>query len=154
MKILFLFLFSFIYVFGDADPDALVLPASVGECSAEQTASCNGKVCKIDFDGMKHCVTGAQNTWVVYPSDPTSNNSQSVTLDGYLDNNNPDNTLSKQDKFTRIFGDMDVIGASVIMPRVLGYNFDPKSSAAGGDPLVETSQIVEKTYVNEDSRDF
>ena len=151
MKILFFILLSFIYVFGDADPDALVLPASVGECSAEQTASCNGKVCKIDFDGMKHCVTGAQNTWVVYPSDPTSNNSQSVTLDGYLDNNNPDNTLSKQDKFTRIFGDMDVIGASVIMPRVLGYNFDPKSSAAGGDPLVETSQIVEKTYVNEES---
>ena len=151
MKILFFILLSFIYVFGDADPDALVLPANVGECSTEQAASCNGKVCKIDFDGMKHCVTGAQDTWVVYPSDPTSSNSQSVTLDGYLDNNNPDNTLSKQDKFTRIFGDMDVIGASVIMPRVLGYNFDPKSSAAGGDPLVETSQIVEKTYVNEES---
>ena len=151
MKILFFILLSFIYVFGDVDPDALVLPANVGECSAEQAASCNGKVCKIDFDGMKHCVTPAQDTWVVYPSDPTSNNSQSVTLDGYLDNNNPDNTLSKQDKFTRIFGDMDVIGASVIMPRVLGYNFDPKSSAAGGDPLVETSQIVEKTYVNEES---
>ena len=151
MKILFFILLSFIYVFGDADPDALVLPANVGECSAEQAASCGGKVCKIDFDGMKHCVTGAQNTWVVYPSDPTSNDSQSVTLDGYLDNNNPDNTLSKQKKFPRIFGDMDVIGASVIMPRVLGYNFDPKSSAAGGDPLVETSQIIEKAYVNEES---
>ena len=151
MKILFFILLSFIYVFGDADPDALVLPANVGECSTEQAASCNGKVCKIDFDGMKHCVTPAQDTWVVYPKDPTSNDSQSVTLDGYLDNNNPDNTLSKQDKFTRIFGDMDVIGASVIMPRVLGYNFDPKASAAGGDPLVETSQIVEKAYVNEES---
>ena len=151
MRPLLFILLSLVFVFGDADPDEFELPANVGECSMEQVASCGGKVCRIDFDGMKHCVTGAQNTWVVYPADPTSNDSQSVLLDGYLDNNNPDNTLSKQKKFTRIFGDMDVIGASVIMPRVLGYNFDPKQNATeGSDPLAQTSQIIEKVYVDEE----
>ena len=151
MKPLLFILLSLVFVFGDADPDELELPVNVGECSAEQVASCGGKVCRIDFDGMKHCVTPAQDTWVVYPNDPTSNNSSPVTLDGYLDNNNPDNTLSNQKKFTRIFGDMDVIGASVIMPRVLGYNFDPKQNATeGSDPLAQTSQIIEKVYVDEE----
>ena len=151
MRPLFLLLLSLIFAFGDADPVEFELPASVRKCTQVEVDSCNGKVCRIDFDGMKHCVTGAQDTWVVYPDDPTSNNSQSVKLDGYLDNNNPDNTLNQQDKFIRIFGDMDVIGASVIMPRLLGYDFDPKPSVGGSDSIAQTSQVIEKVYVNEES---
>jgi len=58
--------------------------------------------------------------------------------------------MKKRDKFIRVIGDMDVIGASVIVPRVNGFKFEPSLSGTTDDPSANTSQIIEKRYVNEE----
>ena len=156
MKILFLFLFSFIYVFGDADPDALELPSTVRACTTTEQAACGaGIVCRIDYDNIRHCVGASQDTGAVYPETPNVVNGRVLILSGYRDvsyykNLNDSNQMKKRDKFIRVIGDMDVIGASVIVPRVNGFKFEPSLSGTADDPSANTSQIIEKRYVNEE----
>ena len=148
MKILFLFLFSFIYVFGDADP--LELPATTRGCTQAETDSCPGKFCSIDFDGIKHCVGYAEDTHMVYTDEPNVKPSRPKTLGGHQDvNKNKDNSLNLRSEFRRVFGDMDVIGATVIIPKVEGYSFTPQATTAEEDGLTQTSQVIPKKYVNE-----
>ena len=156
MKILFLFLFSFIYVFGDVDPDDLELPSTVRACTTAEQAACGaGIVCRIDYDNIRHCVGASQDTGAVYPETPNVVNGRVLILSGYRDvsyykNLNDSNQIKKRDKFIRVIGDMDVIGASVIVPRVNGFKFEPSLSGTTDDPSANTSQIIEKRYVNEE----
>lgn len=156
MKILFLFLFSFIYVFGDTDPDDLELPSTVRACTTAEQAACGaGIVCRIDYDNIRHCVGASQDTGAVYPETPNVVNGRVLILSGYRDvsyykNLNDSNQMKKRDKFIRVIGDMDVIGASVIVPRVNGFKFEPSLSGTTDDPSANTSQIIEKRYVNEE----
>ncbi len=156
MKILFLFLFSFIYVFGDADPDELELPATVRKCTSVEEAACGaGIVCRIDYDNIRHCVGASQDTGAVYPETPNVVNGRVLILSGYRDvsyykNLNDSSQMKKRDKFVRVIGDMDVIGASVIVPRVSGFKFEPSLNGTTDDPSANTSQVIEKRYVNEE----
>ena len=156
MKILFLFLFSFIYVFSDVDPDDLELPSTVRACTTAEQAACGaGIVCRIDYDNIRHCVGASQDTGAVYPETPNVVNGRVVSLSGYRDvsyykNLNDSSQMKKRDKFIRVIGDMDVIGASVIVPRVNGFKFEPSLSGTTDDPSANTSQIIEKRYVNEE----
>ena len=148
MKILFFILLSFIYVFGDADP--LELPATTRGCTQAETDSCPGKFCSIDFDGIKHCVGYAEDTHMVYTDEPNVKPSRPKTLGGHQDvNKNKDNSLNLRSEFRRVFGDMDVIGATVIIPKVEGYSFTPQATTAEEDGLTQTSQVIPKKYVNE-----
>lgn len=152
MKILFLFLFSFIYVFGDVDP--LELPATTRGCTQAETDSCLGKFCSIDFDGIKHCVGYAEDTHMVYTDNPNDKPSTPKTLGGHRDVNKDvdkdgKDILKLRSNFKRVFGDMDVIGATVIIPKDDGYDFIPKLNTAGEDGLTQISQVIPKKYVNE-----
>lgn len=152
MKILFLFLFSFIYVFGDVDP--LELPATTRGCTQAETDSCPGKFCSIDFDGIKHCVGYAEDTHMVYTDNPNDKPSTPKTLGGHRDVNKDvdkdgKDILKLRSNFKRVFGDMDVIGATVIIPKDDGYDFIPKLNTAGEDGLTQISQVIPKKYVNE-----
>ena len=152
MKILFFILLSFIYVFSDADP--LELPATTRGCTQAETDSCPGKFCSIDFDGIKHCVGYAEDTHMVYTDEPNVKPSRPKTLGGHQDVNKDvdkdgKNILKLRSNFKRVFGDMDVIGATVIIPKVEGYSFTPQATTAEEDGLTRTSQVIPKKYVNE-----
>ena len=152
MRPLFFILLSFIYVFGDADP--LELPATTRGCTQAETDSCPGKFCSIDFDGIKHCVGYAEDTHMVYTDNPNDKPSTPQTLGGHRDVNKDvdkdgKNILKLRSNFKRVFGDMDVIGATVIIPKDDGYDFIPRLNTAGEDGLTQISQVIPKKYVNE-----
>ncbi len=147
MKILFFILLSFIYVFGDAGE--FNMPTTVRACTHAEEVSCAGNTCKIDYDGIKHCVSSG-STDVIFTNNPTASESIPAYLVGSRDDNNDKNKPTLRKHFRRVIGDVDIIGASVIIPKVDGYDFVPYKNVGGSDKLSQTSQVIEKKYVNEE----
>ena len=158
MKILFFILLSFIYVFGDAvypagthfvkNTNKSCTPAS-GTCPADTS-------CLLDQDGIQHCIKSSKNNGkassqdsddMYYIYSPTScyvdDNIEKVK--GYTDNTTKDK-LKKRiiGSFKRVIGDMDVIGATVIMPKDDGYDFEPSKT-----DFAKTSASIDKKFINE-----
>ena len=156
MRPLLFILLSLVFVFGDADPDELELPATVRKCTSVEEAACGASfICRIDYDGIRHCVGGSQGVGPVYPKKPEVVNGGSISLSGYRDVSyykdlNNSNQMNGKDKFVRIIGDMDVVGASVVMPRVSGFGFEPSLNGTKDDPSANTSPVIEKIYINEE----
>jgi len=151
LKILFFILLSFIYVFGDAvypvgthftkNTNTVCTPAS-GTCPA-------GTSCLLDYDGIQHCIKKDATTTekMYYATTDQHGNPARAEVYRYNDNNNSKNyELEKRiyGSFKRVIGDMDVIGATVIIPRVDGYKFDPTKTGSLPSP------VVDKKYVNEE----
>ena len=148
----FIFL-SCIYIFGDEvyPIDYLFIPHS-DVCSFSDV--CNtGYECSIDKDGYKHCIKKDTSTTesMYYVANDDYGNPVRARIYRYNDDSESI-VLKKREEasFKRIIGDMDVIGASVIIPKIDGYNFLPQKNIGGKNKFSQTSQIVEKRFVNEE----
>ena len=148
----FIFL-SCIYIFGDEvyPIDYLFIPHS-DVCSFADV--CNaGYECSIDKDGYKHCIKKDTSTTesMYYVANDDYGNPVRARIYRYNDDSESI-VLKKREEasFKRIIGDMDVIGASVIIPKIDGYNFLPQKNIGGKNKFSQTSQIVEKRFVNEE----
>lgn len=81
--------------------------------------------------------------------DPRDMENISKRTPGFIDLND-DNNLSKREirhkgkEAKKIYGDIETIGASVLIPKKNGYSFNPKSNPGG-------SVIVDLKFVQEDS---
>ena len=157
MKILFLFLFSFIYIFGDAVyPAGTSFVKNTNKSCTPASGTCQAGTCLLDQDGIKHCIEPSKNggkasskdaddMYYIYSQTSCYVEENIEKIKGYLDSSR-NNKLKKREEgsFKSVIGDMDVIGATVVIPKVDGYKFDP--TKAGADP----SPVVEKRYVNEE----
>nr|WP_315519946.1 hypothetical protein [uncultured Campylobacter sp.] len=149
MKILFLSLLSFVYLFGDA-----VYPAGTGfikntntSCTPTAGTCPTGTTCMLDYDENQHCIkqdtSGTEKMY--YATTDQHGNPARAEVKRYNDNNSENYKLDKRDdgSFKRVIGDMDVIGATVVIPKEDEYSFDP--SKAGKLP----SPVVDRKFVNE-----
>ena len=156
MKIPFLFLFSFIYVFGDAIyPAGTHFVKNTNKSCTLASGTCQAGTCLLDQDGIKHCIEPSKNGGkassqdaddMYYIYSPTScyvdDNIEKVK--GYTDNTTKDKLEKRiSGSFKRVIGDMDVIGATVIIPKDDGYDFEPSKTDFG-----KTSAAIDKKFIN------
>lgn len=150
MKILFLLILSFSYIF--ASTNDFVVPTV--SCVASEVNNCNtkypGSVCKVDYDGLSHCILHKNKPSIIYTDEitnPNGNEDDYKELNGFIDEKYTG--FKQRKKYERIIGDMDVIGASVIVAK-RGYSFEPRIDNTGGERFATVSRVLPLKFENEE----